>query len=120
MSWGGCAGRRWAVVVSSETWSARRRVESCKPGPCAAHQFHDEVRPAGTNHVQIQASQNGQPIAVSIQYDKAIWSGLSWAVGEVKSGDLKPGVPVVARCSSLEASPVQLQVRVKAVQYASP
>ena len=70
--------------------------------------------------LQIKASQNEQAILVSIQYDKAIWSGLSWAVGEVKSRDLKPGVPVVVRCSSLETRPVELEVRVKAVQYASP
>jgi hypothetical protein len=33
----------------------------------------------------LNAWQNARPVPVDINYDKAIWSGLSWAVGEIKT-----------------------------------
>jgi hypothetical protein len=60
--------------------------------------------------LQIQVSQAGRAVQVAINYDKALWSGLSWAVGEVKSSDLKSGVPITVRCVSLEEKPVDLKV----------
>jgi len=64
----------------------------------------------------LSASQNGQPVPVEINYDKVIWSGLSWAVGEIKSSSLKPGVPVTIRCSSGE-NDVRLNAKVYVVRY---
>jgi hypothetical protein len=46
-----------------------------------------------------------------------IWSGLSWAVGEVRQSALKPGSPVEIDCSSAEESPVQLEGQILAVEY---
>jgi len=63
------------------------------------------------------ASQDGKQIPVEIQYDKIIWSGLSWAVGEIRHRDLEPGQPVTVRCSSAEKNPVTLRGRVFAVIY---
>ena len=54
---------------------------------------------------------------VQIEYDKAIWSGLSWAVGEVKSRDLKPGMPMTVRCVSLESRQVELNMELYVVSY---
>jgi hypothetical protein len=46
-----------------------------------------------------------------------IWSGLSWAVGEVRHAALKPGLPVEVECSSAETGPVKLEGEVFAVEY---
>jgi hypothetical protein len=51
------------------------------------------------------------------QYDKAIWSGLSWAVGEVRHQDLDAGLSIVIRCTSLEKQPVELEMDCYAVNY---
>ncbi len=76
--------------------------------------------PKGTNMGKVftlSASQNGKPVPVEINYDKVIWSGLSWAVGEIRHRTLKPGVPVVIECSSAEGDAVVLEGKVFAVTY---
>ena len=67
--------------------------------------------------LQIQVSQENRSLPVDIQYDKAIWSGLSWAVAEVKARDLKSGVPVNVRCLSLEERRVELSAELYVVNY---
>jgi hypothetical protein len=67
--------------------------------------------------LQIQASQENHSLPVEIKYDKAIWSGLSWAVAELKTRDLKNGVPLTVRCLSLEERPVELSAEVFVVNY---
>jgi len=57
------------------------------------------------------------PVPVNINYDKAIWSGLSWAVGEIKASLCQPGVPVNLRCRSAESKPVQLKAELYVVSY---
>ena len=76
--------------------------------------------PNGTNMGKVfllRASQGGKPLPVEINYDKVIWSGLSWAVGEIKRSDLRPGLPVNIECSSAEEGPVQSRVGILAVEY---
>jgi hypothetical protein len=76
--------------------------------------------PTGTNMGKffvLSASQEGKPLSVEINYDKVIWSGLSWAVGEIGQAALKPGVPVTIECSSAEEPPVQLEGHVYRVEY---
>ena len=76
--------------------------------------------PNGTNMGKVfvlTASQEGKPVQVEINYDKVIWSGLSWAVGEIKHSTLKPGVPVVIECSSAEGDAVVLEGKVFEVTY---
>ena len=65
----------------------------------------------------IRAWQDGKPLAVEINYDKVIWSGLSWAVGEIGHASLRPGLPVTIECSSAEESPVRLEGHVYQVEY---
>jgi len=67
--------------------------------------------------LQIHVLQEGRAVPVEIHYDKAIWSGLSWGVGEVKGRDLKAGVPMTVRCMSLEARPVELKIELYLVHY---
>jgi hypothetical protein len=76
--------------------------------------------PTGTNMGKffvLGATQDGKPLPVEINYDKVIWSGLSWAVGEIPHAALKPGVPVTIECSSAEEGPVQLEGHVYQVEY---
>src|SRR5260370_758528 len=67
--------------------------------------------------LQIQAFQENRPVPVDINYDKAIWSGLSWGVGEVKGRDLKRAVPLTVRCISLEQRPLALNAQLYVVSY---
>ncbi len=65
--------------------------------------------------LEMKALQRGQTLPVRINYDKVIWSGLSWGVGELSH--FAAGEPVVIRCTSLEKDPVKLEVKVYHVQY---
>jgi len=67
--------------------------------------------------LQIQAFQENRPVPVDINYDKAIWSGLSWGVGEVKGRDLKRAVPLTVRCISPEQRPLALNAQLYVVSY---
>ena len=60
----------------------------------------------------IVARQDGREVPVSINYDLAIWSGLSWAVGELSLADLDPALPLALQCSSSESPPFQLSAAV--------
>ncbi len=68
------------------------------------------------NLLKIEARQQGRSCPVQITYDKAIWSGLSWAVGEIKDRDLSPGLPLDIRCVSLEEQPVDLKAELYLVR----
>lgn len=69
------------------------------------------------NLLKIEASQNHRSQPVICQYDKAIWIGLSWAVGEVRHHDLDAGLPITIRCSSVERQSVELRLEFYAVNY---
>ncbi len=76
--------------------------------------------PNGTNMGKVfvlSAWQDGKPVPVEINYDKVIWSGLSWAVGEIRHSALKPGVPVEVECSSAEDDAVVLEGKAFEVTY---
>ena len=64
---------------------------------------------------KIDVLQNGRALPVRMNYDKVIWSGLSWAVAE--SSGFVPREPVVIRCTSSEKDPVRLDVKVYGVRY---
>jgi hypothetical protein len=65
----------------------------------------------------LQATQGEKTIPIEINYDKMIWSGLSWAVGEIRHKAVDAGQPITIRCSSTEKNPVTLDCRIFAVQY---
>jgi hypothetical protein len=67
--------------------------------------------------LMLQATQGGKSIPIEINYDKMIWSGLSWAVGEIHHDSLRAAEPITIRCSSAEKDPVALDCKVFAVQY---
>lgn len=65
--------------------------------------------------LKIEVFQGGRPLRVKISYDKIIWSGLSWGVGEVEG--FAQGVPIVVRCTSSEKDEVKLEAKVYQVRY---
>jgi hypothetical protein len=65
----------------------------------------------------LRAWQAGEPVPVEMNYDKVIWSGLSWAVGEIRRSALKPGVPVVIEGTSAEDNAVVLEGKAFEVTY---
>lgn len=65
----------------------------------------------------LSAKQTGKTIPIEINYDKVIWSGLSWAVGEIRHSDLTLGEPLVIRCSSAENDVVSLECQIYTVDY---
>jgi hypothetical protein len=67
--------------------------------------------------LRITVEQNGKPLPIEVNYDKVIWSGLSWGAGEVRYDAFLPGQPVTIRCSSAEKEPMDLEARVYAVSY---
>ena len=67
--------------------------------------------------LQIQASQGDQEIPVTIDYDKAVWSGLSWASGEIDRQDILIESPVQITCLSKQSEKVILNVEFFAVEY---
>src|ERR1700674_306839 len=76
--------------------------------------------PTGTNMGKffvLSASQDGKTLPVEINYDKVIWSGLSWAVGEIRHGAITPGKPIIVRCFSAEDNAVVVDGRLFAVTY---
>jgi hypothetical protein len=68
--------------------------------------------PTGTSMAKvftIEATQNGHAVPVHRDDDRIVWSGLSWAVGEIAVKDLTSGAPVVVRFHSSEKDPVELE-----------
>lgn len=67
--------------------------------------------PSGTtlgNMLRLTAAQDGRDVPVRINYDKAIWSGLSWAVGEIDGSNLGSRAPLQLTATTTERAPLQL------------
>jgi hypothetical protein len=67
--------------------------------------------------LRIVAEQGGQALPVEVNYDRQVWSGLSWGAGEVHHADFAAGAPITIRCSSAEKNAVKLEARLYAVTY---
>jgi hypothetical protein len=67
--------------------------------------------------LKLSAEQNGRAVKVEINYDKVIWSGLSWAVGEIAALDLRRGMPVTVHASTSEKDSLILKGEVYHVNY---
>lgn len=69
------------------------------------------------NILKITATQNGVNMTVQVAYDKAIWSGLSWAVGEIDVSDLDPAHKLNLRCTTSDQTAISLRAQVYCVDY---
>jgi hypothetical protein len=66
----------------------------------------------------IEAWQDGHPLPVAMNYDRVIWSGLAWAVGEIRHRDIEPGKPIELRLSTPDQDPsIHLIGQVYSVEY---
>jgi hypothetical protein len=65
----------------------------------------------------ISAEQAGKALPIEINYDKQVWSGLSWGAAEIKQKDFVSGQPVIIRCSSSEKKAVHLEGWLYEVAY---
>ncbi len=57
----------------------------------------------------IRASQNGKAIPLNLNYDKAIWSGLSWATAEISKSNFEIGVPVIVEFNTTEKRSLKIE-----------
>ena len=69
------------------------------------------------NLLKIEVAQKGRSLPLTINYGKAIWSGLSWAVAELDVKDAVAGVPVEVCVSSSEKDKVDISMEVYQVTY---
>ena len=67
--------------------------------------------------LKIFADQDGKSLPVHIDYDRLIWSGLSWGAGEIRHRSFLSQGPVRIRCSSTEKGAVVLQGQLYEVEY---
>jgi hypothetical protein len=67
--------------------------------------------------LKIVAEQGGKTLPIEINYDKQVWSGLSWGAGEIKHADFAAGGSIRIRCSSEEKSKVVLAGHLYSVEY---
>jgi len=67
--------------------------------------------------LKILAEQDGKTLPIEINYDRVIWSGLSWGAGEIRHDDFASGRPLTIRCSSAEKNAMKLEARVYAVEH---
>jgi len=65
----------------------------------------------------IKATQDGKELPLHIENDKMIWSGLSWAVAELRQLDLDPNKPLNIKCISKENDELNLKSDVYIVEY---
>ncbi|MGB0073100.1 MAG: hypothetical protein WCC31_20300 [Terracidiphilus sp.] len=76
--------------------------------------------PSGENMGKVfalSAAQGDHAVPVRIDYDKIVWSGMSWAVGEIDAKSLSPGKQLTVRFHSSEKDPVELDGAVYLVNY---
>jgi len=69
--------------------------------------------------IKIKVMQDGKDVPLHIEYDKVIWSGLSWAAAEIKQGSFDPVKPLQVHCSTDEKDELKLVANVYAVSYTS-
>jgi hypothetical protein len=65
---------------------------------------------------RIEVRHGDRVLPVAITYDRRVWSGLSWAVGEADLTAVKPGEPLAIRVTSAEPQPATLKLDVYHVQ----
>ncbi len=66
----------------------------------------------------IEAYQGGKKLLIQSRYDKVVWSGLSWAVGEIRGADMVQGEALRIRLFSTDNDPpVRLDGRLYRVDY---
>lgn len=68
-------------------------------------------------YLAISVKQGKKNVPVKINYDKIIWSGLSWGAGEIDIKDLKSNSPLKITCCSKEGESKNFKIDVYNVVY---
>ena len=108
-----------ATVHAPSGQTLRIIVRQLRPDGVAARTYAGGP-PKGTKMgtvLTMAATQGDRTLPVQIEYDRMIWSGLSWAAGEVRAADLSDGLPVQIRIGSREKAPTRITVDAYAVRY---
>lgn len=67
--------------------------------------------------IKIIVKQEAKEVETIKEYDKMIWSGLSWGVAEVKQSSFDRSKPLLIQCSTEEKTTLTLKANVYAVRY---
>jgi hypothetical protein len=65
----------------------------------------------------LKAQQNGKDLPIRQEYNRTVWAGLSFSVGEIGANDLHPGQPLTLTFSSTEKDPITLKGALYLVNY---
>lgn len=69
------------------------------------------------SQIKIIVKQNDALIETKKEYDKMIWSGLSWGVVEIQQSSFDKSRPLLIQCSTQEKIPLTLKANVYSVKY---
>jgi hypothetical protein len=64
--------------------------------------------------IRITARQGGAALPLYVEYDKMIWSGLSWGAAELRQGTFDATLPVEIECYSAEKDELRLEAQIYA------
>lgn len=104
-----------ALVMPPASGDLRIIMQQCDASGMPVRSFSPQSM---REFFRIEASQDGRLLPVEIDYDKKIWSGLSWAAGEVRRQNIAPDRPIRIRLSSAATEPsLCLTGRVFRVEY---
>jgi hypothetical protein len=67
--------------------------------------------------LKIRVTQNDKAVPLYMEYDKMIWSGLSWAAVEINAKDINAVDPINIKCISFEQEKLQLKANIYSVTY---
>lgn len=79
--------------------------------------------PDGKNmdeYLKIIVRQGDKIAPTEINYNKMIWSGLSWAAAEVKMSDADVSQALTVTCMSIEKEKMMLKAKVYGIQHSPP
>lgn len=62
--------------------------------------------------LEINVVQNGKPLKVFKQYDKMIWSGLSWGAVAIDPANIKSTSPITVTCTSKEKMTLTIKANI--------
>jgi hypothetical protein len=60
--------------------------------------------------LRLEVRRGDETLPVHVNYDRSVWSGLSWAVGEVPAEVVRPGETLAVHCTSAEPVPTKLKL----------
>jgi hypothetical protein len=116
------AGDKSIITTFSAPTSGHVRIiiQQTEPGKSLARRTTGGAPPEGESLgklLRLTAAQADRSVAVRIAYDKPIWSGLSWAVGEIDAAALDPQQPLTVTFTTKEPKAVALAGAAYHVEY---